>query len=100
MKDTDEKLWTPDAVELLRTMLSLRTVDEAKMFLRDLLTEGEIQMIVERWKVARLLDEGQSYREISSITGLSSRTIARISRWLQEGAGGYRALLERRKKDA
>lgn len=100
MKEANQKLWTLDAEELLRTMLSLRTIDEAKMFLRDLLTEGEIQMIVERWRVARLLDEGRSYREISSMTGLSSRTIARISRWLQEGAGGYRALLERRKEDA
>ena len=61
----------------------------------DIMTEDEIRMIVGRWRVARMLDEGRSYREIGEATGLSSRTIARISRWLQEGEGGYRAMLDR-----
>ena len=76
-------------------MLELRTKREARRFLRDLLTEDEIQMIVARWRVARSLDAGQSYREIESQTGLSSRTIARISRWLKRGEGGYRLALKR-----
>ena len=78
-----------------RALIRLRTVPQARRFIRDLMTEDEIRMIVDRWRVARMLDEGCSYREIGEATGLSSRTIARISRWLQEGEGGYRAMLER-----
>ena len=93
-----EALWDREAIELVRSLMSLRTVREAIRFLRDLLTEDEIRMIVDRWRVARLLDSGTSYRDIEGQTGLSSRTIARISRWLSEGEGGYRLLLERRRK--
>jgi uncharacterized protein YerC len=50
-------------------------------------------MIVDRWRVARMLHAGSTYREIESATGLSSRTIARISRWLRQGKGGYRRQL-------
>lgn len=91
------RLWDADAIELVRSLLSLRNVREAVRFLRDLLTEDEIRMIVNRWRVARLLDAGTSYVEIERRTGLSSRTIARISRWLSRGEGGYRMLLARRK---
>ena len=91
----DQAVCGKEAVALLETVLELRTKREARRFLRDLLTEDEIQMIVARWRVARSLDAGQSYREIESQTGLSSRTIARISRWLKRGEGGYRLALKR-----
>jgi TrpR-related protein YerC/YecD len=89
----DSELWNRDAGTLLRVLLRLRTSREARRFLRDLMTEDEIRMIVDRWRVARMLHAGCSYREIGMRTGLSSRTIARISRWLREGEGGYRAAL-------
>ena len=50
-------------------------------------------MVVDRWRVARMLHAGRTYREIETKTGLSSRTIARISHWLREGEGGYRGVL-------
>ena len=85
-----DALWTRHANELMRVILRLETVAEARRFFRDLMTEDEIRMIVDRWRVARMLHEGRTYREIESATGLSSRTIARISHWLHEGEGGYR----------
>jgi TrpR-related protein YerC/YecD len=92
---TRHRLWDREAMRLLQALLSLQTVGEARRFIRDLMTEDEIRKIVDRWRVARLLDEGLPYREIEERTGLSSRTIARISRWLQQGEGGYGAVLER-----
>ena len=89
-----QKLWDDESRELLRALVRLRSVPQARRFIRDLLTEDEIRMIVDRWRVARLLHAGRSYREIGEATGLSSRTIARISRWLQDGEGGYRAMLD------
>lgn len=86
-------LWNRDATDLLRCLLRLRSLSRAKRFIRDLMTEDEIRMIVDRWRVARSLAAGRTYRQIEEQTGLSSRTIARISRWLREGEGGYRLIL-------
>ena len=89
-------LWDRDATDLLRCLLRLGSLASAKRFIRDLMTEDEIRMIVARWRVARSLSEGRTYRQIEEETGLSSRTIARISRWLRKGEGGYRLLLRQR----
>lgn len=90
------ELWKGrEAQKLVRALLGLRTPAEAKRFLRDLLTEDEIRMMIARWQVARMLSVGASYREIEEDTGLSTRTIARISKWLKEGEGGYRMMLTR-----
>ncbi|MBP6944540.1 TrpR-like protein, YerC/YecD [Patescibacteria group bacterium] len=80
---------------LYKAILSLKTLDEAKRFFRDLLTEEEIEEFSKRWQAARLLNEAASYVTIQKETGLSSTTVARISRWLQTGAGGYRLVLDR-----
>jgi TrpR-related protein YerC/YecD len=93
MSSPKPDIWDREAGELLRALVRLQSVREAKRFIRDLMTTDEIRMIVDRWRVARMLDQGVSYREIEAQTGLSSRTIARISRWMQEGEGGYRAMI-------
>ena len=87
------RLWNREADELLSSILTLESVSEAKRFFRDLMTEDEIRMIVDRWQVARMLHAGRTYRQIAEDTGLSSRTIARISRWIKTGKGGYRHML-------
>ena len=98
MKTKQEKWNNPDADELFRAILKLKNADEAKRFFRDLLTEPEILDFAERWKVARLLDKGVSYTEISRQVWMSSKTIARIQRWLKRGKGGYRLVLDRMKQ--
>jgi len=80
---------------LARAVLALRTKAEAKKFLRDLLTEDEILEFGKRWQAARMLSDKISYSAIRGKTGLSPRTIARISGWLQNGMGGYRLMLNR-----
>ncbi len=81
--------------QLYTTILSLRTLDEAKRFFRDLLTEEEIEEFSKRWQAARMLDEKVPYTTIQDKTGLSSTTVARISRWLRKGKGGYRLMIDR-----
>ena len=46
--------------------------------------------------VARLLDDGLHYADISRRTGASTATITRIASWLNHGEGGYRAVLDKR----
>ncbi len=76
-------------------ILSLQTMDETKRFLRDLLTEAEIKEFANRWQVAQMLDKKTPYETIALDTGMSSTTIARISKWLNNGEGGYKRMLQK-----
>ncbi len=84
-----------DIDELYAVICRLESVDECKKFFRDLLTETEIKECAERWKVARMLSQGVPYTTIEKETGMSSRTIARVHKWLKQGKGGYTMMLKR-----
>ena len=82
--------------DLAGAVASLRDGDEARRVLRDRCTVNELREFAARWEVARLLDEGLSYHDISERTGASSATISRVNQWLRYGRDGYRLLLDRR----
>jgi TrpR-related protein YerC/YecD len=84
--------------ELGAAVAALRDADEALRFLRDLCTVNELQELAARWEVARLLDAGTSYHEISDRTGASSATISRVNQWLRYGRDGYRLVLDRQRR--
>jgi TrpR-related protein YerC/YecD len=86
---------TKEIDSLYTAILQLESLDECRKFFRDLLTEYEIKEFVERWKAARMLAEGIPYTQIEAETGLSTRTIARVGRWLKKGKGGYAMMLKR-----
>jgi TrpR-related protein YerC/YecD len=86
---------TEEAEALIDALLSLEDRAEAERFLRDLLTLNELRDLTLRWNVARLLDQGFHYAEISQRTGASTATITRIASWLNHGEGGYRLVLDR-----
>ena len=86
---------TADTVELARAISALRGEEEALRFLRDLCTIRELVEFGHRWQVAKLLDRGVAYHEISERTGASSATISRVNQWLRYGRGGYRLVLDR-----
>ncbi len=86
--------------KLYKAILSLKNENECKKFLRDLLTEAEIKEFTNRWKVAQMLDEKVQYDVIAKETGMSSTTIARISKWLNNGMGGYKLMLKRLKNNS
>ncbi len=83
------------SAELLRAILALRDLSEAKKFFRDLLTEAEILEFTKRWQAAQMLNQNISYQKIEKVTGLSSRTIARVAKWLKQGKGGYKLVISR-----
>jgi TrpR-related protein YerC/YecD len=91
----DESWRTADVKALVDAFLGLDGPDDAMAFLRDLCTIGEIHDMAQRWAVARMLDEGLHYAEISRRTGASTATITRIASWLNHGEGGYRSALAR-----
>lgn len=85
----------PKTKKLYKAILSLKTEDECRRFFRDLLTEAEIKEFANRWQVAQMLEKKVSYEKIAKETGMSSTTIARISKWLSSGMGGYQLILKR-----
>jgi TrpR-related protein YerC/YecD len=88
-------LKNPEVKELVKTLVSLKNSQEAERFLRDLLTEKELEEFANRWKAAQMLSEKVSYSTIVKETGLSSTTVARISKWLNDGMGGYKLMINR-----
>ncbi len=81
--------------ELAAAFLRLRNRDEARRFLRDLCTRGELEALVHRWQVVRLLDEGVPYLEIAERVHTSTATVTRVAQWLRHGTGGYQLVLRR-----
>ena len=86
---------TKENKQLIEAVLVLKNADEAKRFLRDLMTEKDIKEFANRFEAARLLSKDVNYLTITKNTGLSSTTIARISKWLNGSLGGYRLIIAR-----
>ncbi len=82
------------ARQLAETLASISDSCMMQNFLRDVLTKNEIIEISARLEAAKMLQEGKKYTDIAAQTKLSSRTIARISDWLQNGCSGYQAALQ------
>jgi len=81
--------------ELFRAIISLKSVKEAEEFFRDLCTIEEIREMSDRWQIARMVNQGLSYREIAEKLAVSTTTVVRVASWLYNGAGGYRLILDR-----
>ncbi|MCI8468282.1 MAG: TrpR YerC/YecD [Eggerthellaceae bacterium] len=85
---------TKDVDDLLRVLATLDDEDVIFTLLEDLFTIREIRETSQRLAVARLLAAGKSYAAIEDTTGASATTIARVSKCLSYGSGGYRAALD------
>lgn len=81
--------------QLIKAILSLKTSDEAKRFLRDLMTKKEIVEFTKRLQTAEMLIAKVPYSVIEQKTGLSSTTVARVSKWLNGKEGGYKTIISR-----
>jgi TrpR-related protein YerC/YecD len=81
--------------QFIEAILTLKNPEEAKLFLRDIMTESEIKEFANRLEAASLLSKDVQYNTIIEDTGLSSATIARIAKWLKGSLGGYRLVLSR-----
>jgi TrpR-related protein YerC/YecD len=84
---------SPQNKALVAAVLALKTPDEARRFLRDLMTETEIEEFAKRFRAARMLAAKFPYSAIEKETGLSSTTVARVSKWLNGKEGGYRSII-------
>jgi len=81
--------------QLFQAILSLKSIEECYEFFEDACTIKELQEISQRFDVAKLLWQGQSYNSINQKTGASTATICRVKKCLMYGNSGYRLVLDR-----
>ncbi len=86
-------LRTSEVEDLLKVLASMDDVDDLYALFEDIFTIREIRETSQRLSVARLLASGKPYTAIAEITGASATTIARVSKALNYGTGGYRKAL-------
>ena len=83
---------------LMDGILSLKNREEAYRFFEDLCTINEMESLAQRFEVAGMLREEQTYHDIAEKTGASTATISRVNRALNYGDDGYDMVLRRLKK--
>ena len=96
-----DKLEIKNLDDLYEAVLSLETVDECRLFFKDLCTIPELKALSQRFQVAKMLTEKHVYNDIVRETGASTATISRVNRALSyDGSGGYNLVFEKFRKNA
>lgn len=90
--------YRPMLKELYTEFIKLETEEEAELFLEDLCTMKELESMCQRLKAAKMLLEGKTYNEIVEETEISSATLARVSKCIRYGDGGYKSILTKENK--
>ena len=85
---------TKEVDDLLHVLAEMDDEDTIFLLLEDLFTIREIRETSQRLAVAKLLASGKSYAAIEASSGASATTIARVSKCLGYGSGGYAAALK------
>ena len=89
------KLQSESMDRLFRSILKLESLDECYDYFEDLCTVKELQDMSQRLETAILLAKGCSYQQITQQVDVSTATIGRVSKCLNYGTGGYRAVIEK-----
>jgi TrpR-related protein YerC/YecD len=82
-----------DVQRLCAAFVSCADKKQVYAFMRDVMTENEVDEFANRLTAAVMLTDGKSYDEIAKVTAMSTTTIARVSKWLQQGNGGYKKVI-------
>ena len=93
----NDKIKSPAVDELFNAILSLENLDECYRFFTDVATVPEIKALAQRLQVAKLIDDDETYAEITRKTSTSTATISRVKNCILYGPEGYRLVLDRLK---
>lgn len=91
----NKKLKTEAVDQLFDAILCLENRDECYSFFEDLCTINELLSLSQRFEVASMLRNQNTYLEIADKTGASTATISRVNRSLNYGNDGYDMIFER-----
>lgn len=89
------KNYKPMLKELYKEILKIETEEECENFFNDLCTIKELESMCQRLKAAKMFLEGKTYNEIIDETEISSATLARVSKCVRYGGGGYENVIKK-----
>lgn len=90
-----KKIRTEAVDSLFEAVLSLNNKEECYIFFEDICTINELLSLSQRFEVAKMLREQNTYLEIAEKTGASTATISRVNRSLNYGNDGYDMVFQR-----
>lgn len=91
----NKKIKTDSVDHLFAAILTLKNPEECYTFFEDVCTVNELLSLSQRYEVAKMLREKQTYLEIAERTGASTATISRVNRSLNYGNDGYDMVFDR-----
>ena len=91
----NKKIKTQAVDNLFDAILSLENKEECYSFFEDLCTVNELLSLSQRYEVAFMLNNKNTYLEIAEKTGASTATISRVNRSLNYGNDGYELVFGR-----
>lgn len=84
--------------DLVNALVQAQTMNEAALFLQDLLTKSEMKILAKRLRIAKLLLAEMTYQQIETDLHVSHGTVAKIAAWLAERGDGFRKIIEKLSK--
>lgn len=94
-----KKIRTEAVDFLFDAILLLENKEECYKFFEDICTINELLSLSQRFEVAKMLRNQNTYLEIAERTGASTATISRVNRSLNYGNDGYDMVFERMPKE-
>jgi len=82
-------------LDLINAFSLTGTLNDSALFLEDLLTKAEIKILSRRLRIAKLLLDGMTYRDIEKDLHVGHGTVAKIAIWLAERGDGFRKIVEK-----
>ena len=83
---------------LFDAIMCLENKEECYIFFEDICTVNELLSLSQRFEVAKMLKDGNTYMEVAEQTGASTATISRVNRSLNYGKDGYEMVFNRMKE--
>ena len=80
--------------ELARLFASIKDADQMGKLLQDFLTPQELEDLILRWEIIKLLNTGMPQREIAQKLGVAIGTVSRGARELKYGHNGFAQVLK------
>ena len=93
-----KKIRTEAVDFLFDAILLLENKEECYKFFEDICTINELLSLSQRFEVAKMLRNQNTYLEIAEKTGASTATISRVNRSLNYGNDGYELVFGRLEK--
>lgn len=84
-----------DKKELLKLLVEIKNEKLMEDFLSDLLTPAEVQDVVARWQIVKLLNRGLTQREVAKKLRVSISKVERGAREMLDEYGGFKKLLKK-----